>query len=141
MQSKHISIIMLWISAGLVTPTWSVAQGIAVFSGTPSVRVNETGTDRAAERLATEQAKNLGVVITKVGDKYFWATRSNKELIPHVGGVFVTFVAVDGAGYVRFIKRDGKAEAALLSPAERDFDYVEHLIIGLRSVTYYGKAL
>jgi hypothetical protein len=28
--------------------------------------------------------------------------------------------------------------ASLMSPTEKQFDYVEHLLFGLRSITYYG---
>lgn len=37
------------------------------------------------------------------------------------------------------IKREAKAAEALLGGAEKQFDYVEHALVGLRSVTYYGN--
>jgi hypothetical protein len=49
-------------------------------------------------------------------------------------------VATDGSGYVRIINPALKKAASLMSPTEERFDYVEHLIIGLRSLTYYGAA-
>ena len=112
-----------------------------MFSGVPRVKVSEGGTDRSTDQITADREKDSGVVIRKIGDQYFWATRSNKELIPHAGGAFITFVAVDGAGYVRVITQEGKSAAAQLSPAEQKFDYVEHVLVGLRSVTYYGNAL
>jgi len=133
--------ILLLVSVGLLTPVWSPAQEITVFSGIPLVKVSEGGTDRSTDQLSPDRAGESGLIIKKLGDKYYWATRSNKELIPRAGGAFVTFVAVDGTGYVRVITQEGKSAAALLSPAEQKFDYVEHLLIGLRSITYYGNAL
>jgi len=54
-------------------------------------------------------------------------------------GAFITFIAVNGSGYVRMIAPGMKKPAALMSDAEAQFDYVGHILIGLRSVTYYGK--
>jgi hypothetical protein len=53
-------------------------------------------------------------------------------------GAFTTYVANNGAGYVRIIKPEAKAAASLMSESEKQFDYVEQVPIGLRSVTYYG---
>jgi hypothetical protein len=33
-----------------------------------------------------------------------------------------------------------KEAASLLGKTEENFDYVEHLLAGLRSITYYGKS-
>jgi len=56
------------------------------------------------------------------------------------GTAFVTFHAVDGAGYVRVILPQMKEAASLMSSTEATFDYVEHMLIGIRNVTYYGIA-
>jgi len=53
-------------------------------------------------------------------------------------GAFITFLALTGAGYVRIIAPAHKAAASLMGDTERQFDYVEHALIGLKSVTYYG---
>lgn len=50
----------------------------------------------------------------------------------------MTYVAMSGAGSVRVVKSDFKQAASMMSPTEEQFDYVEHALIGLRSVTYYG---
>ena len=51
------------------------------------------------------------------------------------GSAFVTYIALNGSGYVRVVKPDTKAAASLMSPTEERFDYVEHAVLGLRSVT------
>jgi hypothetical protein len=124
----------------LLLPLQASAQATTVFSGQPSVKVSEGGTERRAETLSRSQASNLGVVVSRIGDKYYWSTRANKELTAHAGGAFVTFLAVDGSGYVRVIAPGAKGTASQMSPAEEAFDYVEHVVVGLRSITYYGKA-
>ena len=54
-------------------------------------------------------------------------------------GAFVTFIAANGARYVRIINLSMKAAASQMSETEKRFDYVEHALVGLRSVTYYGN--
>jgi hypothetical protein len=44
-------------------------------------------------------------------------------------------VIADGAGCVKVVKPEKKATASFAGPPERKFDYVEHLTIGLSSVT------
>jgi hypothetical protein len=109
------------------------------FSGIPSVKISEGGLERSPETVDRAKAANLACVISEIGGKYYWASRENKLMVRHEGGAFVTYVAVDGAGYVRTILPSLKAAASLMSPTEERFDYVEHVVLGLRSVTYYGS--
>ncbi len=90
--------------------------------------------------MSREQAISVECVIRQVGDKYFWASRDNVELGKVDSGAYITFMALNGSGYVRIVKPEGKPAASLMSPSEYHYDYVEHLLIGLRSVTYYGKS-
>jgi hypothetical protein len=53
-------------------------------------------------------------------------------------GTFATFIALDGSGYIRIVISNLKVAASLMSDTETKYDYVEHMLIGLRSVTYYG---
>ena len=77
---------------------------------------------------------------TNTGFLYFWKTRNNVELILIQSGAFATFVATSGAGYVRVILPDLKEAASLMDETEKKYDYVEHMLIGLRSITYYGNS-
>ncbi len=124
-------------SLGLCLPGW--AEEI-ILSGVPAIKISEGGTDRVVENLKADVASAAECTITKSGDKYFWASRNNVELMPIQSGAFLTFVAVSGAGYVRMILPELKDAVAVMDEAEKKFDYVEHMLIGLRSVTYYGKA-
>ncbi len=92
------------------------------------------------ESLTNDKAINLECVISRIGNNYYWASRENTPLGSVESGAFVTFVAVNGSGYVRIIKPEMKKAASLMSETEDLYDYVEHLLIGLRSVTYYGKS-
>ena len=114
-------------------------QAQTVFTGLPLMKISEGGIERTPEKVSLKDAPNLKCVISKIGDKYYWASRENKELIRTESGAFSTFVCADGSGYVRIIGFDLKEIASLMSNTETEFDYVEHMLIGLRSVTYYGN--
>lgn len=111
-----------------------------VFSGVPAVKVSEGGSSRVVEDLKGTKISEAECIITKIGDKYLWRTRNNVELFLVRSGAFITFVATNGSGYVRIIPSDLKEAASLMGETEKKYDYVEHLLIGLRSVTYYGKS-
>lgn len=132
-------VIMFAISSFVFVPQ-ALAQAQTVFYGLPSMKVSEGGNERVPVVIKRDQAVNLGTVISEIGGKYYWATRGNKEMVRLASGAFVTYVAVDGSGYVRAVDPSSKAAASLMSPTEAKFDYVEHLLIGLRSVTYFGSA-
>jgi len=126
--------------ASLALPAISCAQTRTAFTGIPSQKISEAGTERRAEEIQREQAVNLGCVISEISGKFYWASRANKEMVRLPGGAFITYVARDGSGYVRVTDPNAKAAAALMSPTEAKFDYVEHILLGLRSVTYYGMS-
>ncbi len=125
----------VWIYAG----TDSSAQVVTVFKGVPTIKISEGGTERQPEPLNRETAVNLECVISRIGDDYYWASRENTEMVRLEGGAFITYLAVNGSGYVRVIAPGMKQAAALISETEAKFDYVEHLLIGLKSITYYGS--
>jgi hypothetical protein len=136
---RIVHLAFLYLALALAA-TGVQAQARTVFDGVPSVKISEAGLERLPETLPVEVAINLRCVISEIGGRYYWATRQNKELIRRSAGAFITYSAIDGSGYVRVIDPAFKAAVALVSPTESRFDYVEHLLIGLRSVTYYGKA-
>src|SRR4030066_538055 len=115
------------------------AESETIFSGVPMTKSNEGGISRGSQELERKDAINLACVISKIEGKYYWATRENKEMNKFESGAFETYVAVDGSGYVRAIRPDMKEVASLMDKTEERYDYVEHLLIGLRSVTYYGE--
>lgn len=115
-------------------------QAATVFKGRPTAKISEGGVSRIPEQLSRDQAVNLECAISEIGGRYYWASRENTELIRTESGAFITFVARNGSGYIRIIKPALKAAASLMSETEAKFDYVEHLLIGLASVTYYGVA-
>lgn len=137
MLTRAITYVLIALATGFVTAR-AHAQSRTAFSGIPVIKVSEGGAERVPENLARDKAVNLKCVISEIGGKYYWATRENKEMVRRTAGAFSTYVAVDGSGYVRVVDPTAKGAASLMSPTEAKFDYVEHLLVGLRSVTYYG---
>lgn len=112
-----------------------------LFTGIPSTKVTESGIERNAEKIEQSKALSVACVVKEIDGKFFWETRGNKALLKIDSGAFITFFAVDGSGYIRVIKPSLKDAASVMSNTEKNFDYVEHLTLGLRSVTYYGKSI
>ena len=110
------------------------------FTGLPSVKITEGGVENSAEKLDRATASTLFCVINEKDGKFYWETRGNKPLLKIDSNAFVIYVAVDGSGYVRVLKPEFKKAAASISATEKNYDYVEHMLLGLRTITYYGIA-
>ena len=124
----------------LLPPVPLFASEQIVFTGVPRIKVSEGGVERTPEQVSDQKAKQLKCTITEMDGKYYWATRDNLELIRVQSGAYSTFFATNGAGYVRVIDPNKKDVASLAGNTEAEFDYVEHMLLGLRSVTYYGDS-
>lgn len=136
---KKITFVLFLIGIFL-SPVYAIDTEEVIFSGIPSVKISEGGTSRVVEDLKGAKATEAECMIVKTGDKYLWKTRKNTEMTQIQSGAFVTFVAMSGAGYVRIIPPDLKEAASLMDKTEKKYDYVEHMLIGLKSVAYYGKS-
>lgn len=110
-----------------------------VFIGTPNVKIIESGVERSLERVEKSKELSLACVVREIDGKFYWESRGNRQLLKTDSGAFVTYAAVDGSGYIRVIKSSMRDAASIMSVAEKNFDYIEHLLLGLRTVTYYGK--
>jgi hypothetical protein len=83
-----------------------------------------------SEKVPRSEAEKRRLLITREGDRYFWASRDNTPLYRLDSGDYVTYIAATGVGYVR-----------VLDPAKargRKVTYMEHLTVQLGSVTYFG---
>ena len=116
------------------------APAETVFHGRPSVKIQEDGVDRAVEKVSSEKAAGFECVISRIGDTYYWASRENRAMRRLEGPGYITYLAMDGSGYVKIVKADVKATVGLVKLAEAAFDYVEHMPFGLTTITYYGSA-
>ena len=133
-------VFVLFLICVFLSPVYAQDIEEVIFAGTPIVKISEGGVNRVVEDFKGAKAIEAECVIVKVGDKYLWKTRNNVEMMKIQSGTFITFVATSGAGYVRIIPPDLKEAASLMDETEKKYDYVEHLVIGLKSVTYYGNS-
>lgn len=131
------TLLILFLS--LFTITAVFADDTTVFVGIADIKINESGISRHQEKLSNIEAFDFKCVISKIDDKYYWASRNNVELIPTESGAFITYVAVNGSGYIRIVKSDAKDLAEMMGETEKKYDYIEHLLLGLKTVTYYGN--
>jgi hypothetical protein len=104
----------------------------------PSTKV-ESGPDGTQHfALTTVQAQKFAVTIIRRGDRYFWASRENRELKHVVIGIYHYFIDLQGGGYVKV------EDQSLLSESMRDpgpsIRYLEQVTLGLGTLTYWGSA-
>jgi len=120
----------------------ALAKDGIYFTGLPQVQIQENGLNRKVETLSKENTEKYKCVITRKDDKYFWTSRGDIELIPIPYGIFITFVAADATGYVRISSLELTQETPenQAREPEEKYNYSEHQLSGLKSVTYYGKA-
>jgi len=130
--------IKILFAAFFLISSSAIAESQTVFKGIPSIKISEAGASRKPEKLKRKEAVNLSCVISKIGNDYYWASRENTPLTRTESGSFITYTASNGSGYIRVIKSGGKKTASLMSETEKKFDYVEHLLLGLRTITYFG---
>ena len=116
-----------------------IAESVTVFKGYPAIKIIERGSSRDAAEVLAAKAPDLACVISKIDGKYYWASRENLEVFPMVSGAFTTYLAINGSGYVRISSPESRAGLKTAGAAEHD--YVEHLLLGLSSITYYGRQI
>jgi hypothetical protein len=110
-----------------------------IFNGKPSLKI-VGGVERDVEKLDKTKSNNSICVIKEIDGKYYWQTRENKPLMMVESGAFIIFYPIDGSGYIRIINPTFKDAASLMSSTEKTYDYIEHIVLGLRTITYYGKS-
>ncbi len=96
--------------------SFSASAGEVVFEGYPHKKIEVTEQAVATYEITKSQASEYKVVIEREGDKYYWRTRNNLQLVPMQSGVYITFLAVNGAGYVRVLN-DTSSCLALSKPS------------------------
>jgi hypothetical protein len=122
-------------------PIAKSAQAQVEFEGLPSlsVEINE-GTTLTSE-VSSSRVPDLKLKIVQEGGKYIWASRNNLPMNKTESGVYVTYTATNGAGYVRVLNPTMRKAIESLPPEQRakEFLYMEHLVHRLGSLTYFGR--
>lgn len=129
---------LLAVIAAVVVPC--IAAEVE-FEALPSqvVYIDEAKTTEAT--LSSKQATEARVRIIRTETGYIWETRKNLLLEKSESGVYITYTALNGAGYVRVINPAMRSMLQSLPPTQREkeFAYMEHLVNRLGSITYFGK--
>ena len=103
-------------------------QESVVLKGVPVIQNKSTVEGSSNITLTKSQQEESKLIITKNGQKYYWATRQNRELTKHVSGIYTIFLDTRGAGYVKAMQSGDKVF------------YIEHMSLGLETITYWGTA-
>ena len=121
--------------------SFSVSSADIDFEGYPSKKVEVTEDTTSTTILDAATQAEYKVVITKDGDKYYWTSRGNVPMIPTTSGYYITYLAVNGAGYVRTMVPEARKMFEQLPSADKakQFLFVEHLTHQLGSINYYGQ--
>jgi formylglycine-generating enzyme required for sulfatase activity len=109
------------------------------FIGIPE-RVKSVGFDLPCNKtLSRKEALKMKCVIHKVGDRYYWASKDNREVLKVAYGSFTNYICLNGLGYLKVTNPETRASIALMGETEAQFDYVEYDFLGLRAIVSYGK--
>jgi len=118
-------------------PMPSFGQEI-VLTGTPAktIEIDQFG-DRSTFNNPTETALS----IVKDGENYYWASRGNIQLAVVSNGIYITYIAIDGSGYIRTINETARARFIEGTPENLvgRYTYFEHISTDLTSKTIYGR--
>ena len=114
--------------------------GEIFFEGYPVIKFETNGIESVEHVLGSADGMEYKVQITKQGDKFYWANRGNVQLHPTISGVYVTYLAVNGAGYVRTYNEQMMRLYNSLPESQKqtELTYMEHLTHQIGSITYYG---
>jgi hypothetical protein len=112
-----------------------------IFTGKPTVKIEMMDGNSKEYRLTHSQTDKLKVVVTQVGEKFYWTSRQNHELTPNKSGFYITYTAKNGSGYIRTMSPQARAIFSQMSETEKQGQYIyfEHLIHQMGSITYFGQ--
>ena len=135
------------------------ATEVVVLRGVPLFRVTSSMGESADEVLPENRQQEFRLIVTRQGDRYFWASRDQMEVVHQFAGAFHDFVR-PGTGMIRVLdfktfrqlalsqgldeSMVGRALESFGMPAELaglegvDYFYMEVLVNGLSTVTYWG---
>ena len=129
-HQKSIIKLLIMISIYLLLIGSSKAQtSLVIISGLPIKKdmSDIEGTEQI--ELSKSEQWNYRLEIVRKGNKYYWASRENKELLFSKSGEIYNFVEPKAAGYIRIVK------------TQNGILYMEHLTNAMQNITYWGVAI
>lgn len=108
-----------------------------VLTGTPSKAIE---IDQFGDRRTETEFSRIDLRITSDGENFYWASRGNIPLVMTTSGIWVTYIATDGSGFIRTVNGTARERFIAQSPENvvGRFTYVEHISHDLSSIIIYG---
>ncbi|WP_420463380.1 hypothetical protein [Candidatus Palauibacter sp.] len=140
---RKLCLVAAVLLAGAVPVSGQVGE--VAFQGRPLAIINGSGGHGKVDEDASVEAS---VVIMEIDERYYWATREMKPMLRSPSGLFTTYHALDGSGYVRVGPPEFLPELESVPELQMDdeldpdqpfqFGYIEHLVMFLTPITYVG---
>ncbi|MDE2998561.1 MAG: hypothetical protein OXU79_05710 [Gemmatimonadota bacterium] len=118
-----------------------------VLRAVPETMVKSNWNNTFQEILTAEKRQALQVIIVKVGESYYWASRDNRELIYSKSGLFHNFTdAYAGAVVKVFVPSEhpavgfGGYNESYYDKRSNRVQFFECISVGLTTYTYWGTA-
>jgi hypothetical protein len=131
----------LFLLGFLYSSLSTLGQEIVEFEGIPSKKVERTTDFSNSTIVSGLESQSAAVRISKSGENYFWTSRNSIPMRKVEDGIYITYWAIDGTGYVRTLTSAARKvyQRQAVDNQVGQTMYVEHILIGLESITYYGR--
>lgn len=112
-----------------------------IFTGIPNKKIEIQENSVLTTQLFKNEALEYKVIISIKDGKYFWESRGNVELKKIESGVYETYIATNGSGYIRVLKKTMRDLYKKMTEEDKEKNYLysEHLVNQLGSITYIGR--
>jgi hypothetical protein len=134
-KKMRVLLLTLFITLVLFSP---VQAEEVVFNASPLTRVTSSAYLTKRDLLSESERKEHPVLITKKGNRYFWANRNNRPLIYEVSGYFHLFIDPRSASYIKIC--DSERLPGYIKEPKPRYKYMEYMTIRMDSITYWGAA-
>ena len=108
--------------------------------GIPTARVIiENGIPRREVLTPAQQQEFIMRIVERDG-RYFWTSRKMTEMSRSESGVYITYTALNGSGFVKVYAEEMRRLIELLpeEDSRSEVRYIEHVSLGLTTITYVG---
>ena len=119
----------------LAAPLAAQAESTVALYGSPLVKIESGQDGTELVSMSPSQRQEFHVGIVKRDGRYFWSTREDRELLHTQSGAYHLFIDPLGGGYVKV-----EVTSLLLPDSDTPIRYIEHLSLGLATLTYWGTA-
>ncbi len=120
---KHFHLRLLSIGVIMLSP-FCYLNAKTFLECIPEVKIQSTKTQQAKSKLNHVDAEKNRLIIGIINGQYYWETRKNTILAKSSSGIYDNYIS--SSGYVK-VENAGENKA-----------YIEHVHLGLATMTYWG---